>query len=92
MEHVQASWKLRRNEELANIQVQSIKESDDQQKNGLQRFHIWAVAVGALRGGLLVNNHGLVFDQYRLLVTLVASDVGVPALKWKMRPRIVIER
>jgi len=61
------------------------------EKNGLQRFYIWAVAVGAFRGRLLVNNHGLVFDQYRLLVTLVASDVGVPALKRKMCPRVVIE-
>lgn len=49
------------------------------------------MAVRALRGGLLVNNDGLVRNQARLHVTLVASNVRVPAREREVRAFIVIK-
>jgi hypothetical protein len=40
---------------------------------------------------LLVNDHGFFFDEDDVFVTLVTLNFGVPALKWKVRPRVVIE-
>ena len=57
----------------------------------LERTHVWPVAVRALGKNLLVKDHRISLDQSRLFVTLVARNVGVPALKREMSARIVIE-
>ncbi len=61
------------------------------QISALRGLHIRAVAVGTLRGGLLIDDNRLVFHQAHLGVTFVTSHLGVSSLQGKMSPRVVIE-
>lgn len=49
------------------------------------------MTISAFRRHLLVNDHRFFFDEDDVFVTLVTLNFGVPALKRKMRPRVVIE-
>ena len=66
-------------------------ESEFARKRELELTNVWPVAIRALGKDFLVEDHGFSFDQGRLFVTHITSNVGVPALKGKMCPRVVIE-
>lgn len=69
----------------------AIFENEVARKSELEWTNVWPVAIRALGKNLLVEDHRISFDQSRLFVTQVASNLGVPALKRKMCPRVVIE-
>ena len=69
----------------------AILESKDVQKPELEWTHVWPVAIRALGKNFLVEDHRFSFDQDRLFVTRVASNIGMPTLEREMRARIVIE-
>lgn len=60
-------------------------------KFGLQWFYIRAVAVGAFRGRLLVNNHWLLINHACLRVTFVTKHFCMSALQWKMTPCVMVK-
>lgn len=74
---------------LAKLVV--IFESEAARKPELQWTNVWPVAIRALGKNFLVEDHRISFDQDDLFVTHVTSNFGVPALKRKMCPRVVIE-
>jgi hypothetical protein len=74
---------------LANLVA--ILEGQAIRKPELKRTNVWPVAIHALGEYPLVEDHRISLDQDSLFVTHVTCYFGVPALKRKMRPRVVIE-
>jgi hypothetical protein len=66
-------------------------ESEAVRNRNLEWTNVWPVAIRAFAKNFLVEDHRISLDQDRLLMTHVTSDVGVPALKGKMCPGVVIK-
>ena len=72
-------------------EVGCVLKTEVARKPQLEWTNVWSVAIRALGKNFLVEDHRVSLDQDGLLVTHVTRNFGVPALKRKMCPLIVIE-
>jgi hypothetical protein len=73
------------------IKARHLGEGEAVRKPELEWTNVWPVAIRTLGENPLVEDHRISLDQDGLFVTHVTGNFGVPALKRKMCPRVVIE-